>query len=519
MALDPNSLMQHVYDFFENIYKTAPAAPGGVQTYFCFDGGGQPLFDGDFKLHPADPDYNTGVAAERFSHIVNVLPTGVDSQSFIPSINLVDQFYPVILDSITGVFDTTDADGNKAMSVTPSLAMAKRLVTASELQSFPAFATPTNWYDARLVKNWPSYSFQSTQITQNQASNYYKLGPPLEITNPGIWRVKPDTSVLVNSANTQSKTPMAGKLPMGPRIMLRPGTEALVNRTSAENTPGESGVTNAAVPMVAHSMVMDVRADAVKSPVETLSPVERMNVFRFINQHSTPQVASTDSITVSFNYCYVNIARPWIFSPLFYMQNWYSNAFAAGSLSTGVMDTGNNMPFAAVPIGFIVISNLNITAQWSQNDLEIAKQASAFGPFSLYGNTVTQNSNGATISCAGMQIIGWINQVTPLLPPLNAPVSLITNTGNTNPGTVITSTTNGDTTAAGTQTGSNATSAVDSTMDNTAASTTIGNSAGVTPGDTTTPPVTTGTGPDNATTGSTDTTGISATSTNETPTP
>lgn len=66
----------------------------------------------------------------------------------------------------------------------------------------------------------------------------------------------------------------------------------------------------------------------------------------------------------------------------------------------------------------LVVKNVNITANWSQEDLaRIQGTAAALGPFSL----VNYKFNNGALSAPGMQIIAWVCQVMPALPPASDP--------------------------------------------------------------------------------------------------
>jgi hypothetical protein len=92
--------------------------------------------------------------------------------------------------------------------------------------------------------------------------------------------------------------------------------------------------------------------------------------------------------------------------------------YARGDISNG---TGAHDP-GVLPVlttGFVAIRNLKIASAWSQQDLAVVQGSASLGPFSLIGRSYDAASG--TLTCPGIQIIGWFCSALPVLPPASDP--------------------------------------------------------------------------------------------------
>lgn len=98
------------------------------------------------------------------------------------------------------------------------------------------------------------------------------------------------------------------------------------------------------------------------------------------------------------------------------MKNWYMYGTKAGEYSNG---SGLDNPgmFPLLPTSFIVIRDLKITANWSNDDRQNLGQATALGFFDIRDSTLNQN----TLEVKGLQVLCWLSTVMPQLPPASSP--------------------------------------------------------------------------------------------------
>jgi hypothetical protein len=154
------------------------------------------------------------------------------------------------------------------------------------------------------------------------------------------------------------------------------------------------------------------RADiAIQNPV--LQKFRLTELLRFASEY---EVVSS-SLSLSFKYCMVKIDRPWLSQAYLATKGWYVPGYASGGFSTGAVDNNPGL-FPALPINFIAVKDLQISG-WSHEEEVNVIKAGGLGPFSLIDRSIDQVSK--TLSKPGIQIIGWICQTMPLLPPASAP--------------------------------------------------------------------------------------------------
>ena len=65
-----------------------------------------------------------------------------------------------------------------------------------------------------------------------------------------------------------------------------------------------------------------------------------------------------------------------------------------------------------LPIAALAVRNLNISGNWTTDDVSTAAMATDFGPFKVDGGIVNNS-----LSHAGIQVVGWLMQRMPPLPP------------------------------------------------------------------------------------------------------
>jgi hypothetical protein len=176
----------------------------------------------------------------------------------------------------------------------------------------------------------------------------------------------------------------------------------------------------------AMAMRSDVAA-ATFAPGESIAPAALANRFsirgfalaaRQAAASAEPQTVSAAAPVVSFDYCLVKLQRRWLSQALLGLPGWYMNGYGSGELATG-SDSTPSAPFDAIPSAFIAIRNLKIQAQWSAQDSQAMQASAGIGPFSIAGQTFDAASG--TLACAGMQIIGWVCERQPLIPPQGDP--------------------------------------------------------------------------------------------------
>ena len=153
-------------------------------------------------------------------------------------------------------------------------------------------------------------------------------------------------------------------------------------------------------------------------PAKNLAINKQLLINSLLNNQlvSTPVGSTTEGFEISFRFCVVNINRGWYKAALLNNKNWYLAGSKAGGYSKGTIENNLGM-FPLLPTAFIAIRDLRITAKWDHQDLSNAAQAKSFGPFDLRDGSFSNNS----LEAKGLQIIAWLTQLNPILPPLSDP--------------------------------------------------------------------------------------------------
>jgi hypothetical protein len=65
------------------------------------------------------------------------------------------------------------------------------------------------------------------------------------------------------------------------------------------------------------------------------------------------------------------------------------------------------------------VAHHRIEADWSNDETAVLGKLDKLGPFSLVGRSISAEKN--VLRCEGMQIVGWVFEPMPLLPPAGDP--------------------------------------------------------------------------------------------------
>jgi hypothetical protein len=176
----------------------------------------------------------------------------------------------------------------------------------------------------------------------------------------------------------------------------------------------------------------------------------------------TSHTEKSANATVTFEYFVATIERPWLLGDLFNIEGWYlvgqkKNSISDGTIVSQVGDHTKLLPM--IPKAFVIVRNVTITADdWgdagsafnsAQQDASGSGQSSsnsyggsvgylcisgsvshtdqqasgAFGATSSSdGNwSFTAAGNGGTLKILGSQIVGWVGEIQPAAPKIDAP--------------------------------------------------------------------------------------------------
>lgn len=396
MAITLESLYQPINDFFIRKFNTGNENP----ISFKFDQFGTKIGLEDFAL-PRNPE-------EVFSDFVNRMPqVGADGVNVLFSTKKIDQsyFYELLSPALPAFANGSDASDeesitqnfsklqHKAVSDYEMLWQARAGVGDKFWVSYP---TPLLWYDPQNTSIWEDYDFQAIERKE--------LNP----SSRGLWKLKLSETLLQNAvpeltqavkiennSNQVDFKPLIFKFQHKPNL-AKPITRAidLTDRRPDVLTMKHELKATSAVQLNFHQSFAK------------LTLMDKVAVVDLIKNQAPSKDVSATQISVHFQYAIVQIRRPWLFDIFLDNENWRIPGVQQGAISR----TGN---FNHLPIAFIVVRDLRISANWSAADRENSREATNFGPFQLGGEIDEKGSVGYQ----GIQVIGWLLQQMPSFPP------------------------------------------------------------------------------------------------------
>jgi hypothetical protein len=441
---DLNKLTQSVYDYFQKKYGVDTGSLGPGSLFLAFDKLATNLSVSDFKSSPGDKDINSAIALQHGSDLVNFVPQ-LDSEGFVaPRGDLspsIDEQYSLLISAAQ--YPSQAGADNAAALFLELKGQALRKFDESKMNMnltdfWPATFTPQFWFNDQDPTLWSTYS-TATSAESGTPSPKPNV-PPRVILGDWRWRViTPEAapklqvvrklqampaSQVVNSAAIRSlvpeSPPAATRAVLGPsaKMTMSPNQASLALK--AQVSKPAANVLSARPSLAANAAVLTKPQPARLSPL-TAKNLALSNVV--LNLPAQP--VSSSNFELSFRYCLVTFARPWLSASFLNAANWYIPGLQSGDCGGGKYES-SALPFAFLPAKFIVVKDLNITAKWSEEDRKYINNSASFGPF-----WVETESNSNTLKHPGMQIIAWLCQVMPVLPPVSDPSAAATATAPT----------------------------------------------------------------------------------------
>ncbi|MEV6490234.1 LysM peptidoglycan-binding domain-containing protein [Actinoplanes sp. NPDC051633] len=351
------------------------------------------------------------MAIERFSDLVNATPAvltdqdvvfsdvDVDTCYFFRIVNAAEPYLP------SGMSDTTRQERIAAFGALKAQAgrqweNAGLASVTGQIREFrPAGAQPVDWYDLGSTAGWQRRTFTIAGSARAPAPQTLQ------------WQLPPSPQQVATAVELPATA--VPDLPVTEVIrraaLLQRGIPASLIRgvRPARPAPPPPAVPATGAPRVADGRILLRRA--APGDLARLSLGDRM-LAKTRLLRAAPVAASTTNTdtTVTFNARVVRIDRPWWFWPLLTDTTWMVPGISRGGITR--LGTAGALPW--LPIGMLVICNMKIVGAWSPEDVEMSGQATNFGPFPVSGKI-----SGGELSSPGMQVIGWLLQQMPELPP------------------------------------------------------------------------------------------------------
>jgi hypothetical protein len=415
MALSLEALHKPLNDFFMNLYGSS-----SVDVIFRFDKYGSVISDQDFTIpNHHELGLNANQAIEYFSTTVNhvAVDNGDNMSVHLKQDTLDDTYHDQMLapalpqqPASADTFNSVRAHAQTIWTDVAPIASSSGLMIGFR----PSLAAPVNWYDTAAADVW---THESLTVTE----------PASALTSPGLapntlqWRMQlndvalghvlltsrqqlPNTFVTRMNVQPVKPTPRPADPPPlhgADFVAFRPGVLAM--NTARTSVAGASA-------QPAPALASFGLHEQMTRDMATYTIADRLKISQVVAQAAPTQQAATNSISIEFDYSFVKVNRPWILSSFFNDRSWFVPGYRRGALSA------EPVSFRLLPTAFVAIKALSIAADWSASDISSAANASAFGPFKIDAGVV----NGK-IGHSGLQIVAWVLQVLPLLPPEDDP--------------------------------------------------------------------------------------------------
>ena len=472
MSSPITDLMQQVHDYFLSLYQTKNSVVNS-ETFLSFDSGASPPISIANFRQPGQADFSDTLAIEEFSQLVNQVPQ-LSANRFTPNGNQVEEQYEMLV--VGGMSQSSTENDqaffgrmrDQAEERLKNSKIGRARIGAPPIPYCQSFASPSNWYRPDATSNWTSYSVtiveqsKTTEQTKPIFRPAVESAIALDMDQPWALKVLPQelTAVLkqpeildriavqdvapqidrtLNKAapirfkremllqSVESNSDLLQSIRQPAVLQINQLSEKIASFRPKEplernfddqiTIPRIKAVVKApiAVPIAAP---IAVPIAPIATPILDRSTLVGRNcqlqelVNAQILVQSQTETIKSSQISVSFDYCWVNIDRRWFYNPYLQTHNWYIPGFQAGESTASA--------FPAIPIAVLLVRNLRIQSNWQAQELQSVQNSMALGPFSLVGRSIEQGT-GAIVQ-SGMQVMAWACQIMPTLPPSRSPV-------------------------------------------------------------------------------------------------
>lgn len=151
-----------------------------------------------------------------------------------------------------------------------------------------------------------------------------------------------------------------------------------------------------------------------------------------------------EGLKISFKYALIRVNRPWLDTLLLNMGNWFMvGDYPKGTISKGTFDQlmqdNNSAWLPIIPTEILVIKDLEISTTSIHDHYDMLhKETSGGGSFgygifclgvqaggnyshSMTSEITTNEDNSESLKVSGVQILGWLSELVPMSPKLDAP--------------------------------------------------------------------------------------------------
>lgn len=429
MATNLADVMSALDDLILEQFK-ARSEGGGNEPFLAFEMG-TPIPDETFHLPPENPSYSPALALEYMSHHANTVPH-VHDRLFERTGKTIDGLYEILLLGAAPV-DPASMELLGGIKNSAKIAFENTLGSSVGVEDRfrPTHADPVNWYEAAANDNWTTIKVDRTSAPAPSAAPR-PIDPRLVQWRLASQAVRPMLSTPVSIqtlsevVSLQSAAAKAAAAPAPParrELFMASGAQALGVRAAFRPAEAARTMETNAAAGAAFRMAAQPAETPHPAPRFAHSFTDRADLEVTTAAFTAPSAqapVSSDGFSISVDVCVVNLRRPWLSDGLLNSKGWYVPTYSQGAFSggAGVDDPGI---FPVLPIACILVRNLTVKAQWSDQDQGNVENSTHLGSFSLLGRHYDRTS--ATLTVPGMQSAAWICDPLPLLPPADPPAA------------------------------------------------------------------------------------------------
>lgn len=456
MTLSQDDLFEPLNNFFLRKYGN----PESTSIIFRFDKFGSKVSQDDFREDPQNPDsdFLQALVQEKLSDLANRLPieSGDGATIAFLSDKIDDIYGQLLLQSLPYSSDTMSNEeltariqAFSALKKTALSAMdpSKKLasVTGMLVNYWLTDFSPATWYNLNQNEGWSTHALTISGISDSDDDG--SIGEPVRSTDAGssgdnrppvktkrrksptlTWRAAPSEAKINEVAGRFSEgviplfsqqlvkklrvpsvdvnqaviTPLRG---VTPQLQVRPLIQLA---TPLLSTDEQSKVAAVRTPEYAVNKLTARDGLLLDLPHIRFDAVERIKFKEELLENAEKSAVTTSEVNISFEYTLVNMNRRWLNSTFLNTDTWIIPQKERGEANP----SGQPGSLTLLPLAFVAIRNLSISASWTARDKEALKDAISWGPFEIEAG-----SGSSTVSQQGIQIIGWVLQRIPPLPP------------------------------------------------------------------------------------------------------
>lgn len=394
--------------FFEEKLPAGPAeGPGSVSL--IFDALGSPLSVPEFTGPEAAPSSQI-FARQRAAELADQLPAAntLAAGSYLPrGGGRLSDWYALMVNAAVGAGAAFDLAKAAALR---DLENNKQVVLGGAIDTrYLTTMSPPDFFRPEF-DGWQQYSVKAG----DEPPPAVRPGPRIPLlTTP--FEGPMHSGILIHGTLAESLVGLNDPnppLPVRERGALAAGTDFRhLGRLPVESTTSIiDAPDDAVVPLI---RAIEPRV-ALAEAVARFDPALNASAAAAVLAEATKVPATSGNFEVSFDYCFVRFERPWWSEIFLSRTDWRVDQVGKGMISTGssVNPTG---PVTLITSGMLVVRKLTIKANWSQQDLEVLPSSPSLGPFCLVAGNFEKSSG--TLVREGLQVIAWLCEVPPILPP------------------------------------------------------------------------------------------------------